>query len=63
MDCLPQVKCPILKENNKSVMLLRCGHTFSREAIDQRIADRMRRCPACNKAFGNDDIKAIYLVH
>uniref|UniRef100_A0A7S2G113 E3 ubiquitin protein ligase n=1 Tax=Octactis speculum TaxID=3111310 RepID=A0A7S2G113_9STRA len=57
-----QVNCPIIKEMHKSVVLIRCGHTFSKEAVDQRIADRMRRCPACNKPFGLDDVKPIYLT-
>mmetsp|Transcript_53654 Transcript_53654/g.68900 ORF Transcript_53654/g.68900 Transcript_53654/m.68900 type:complete len:930 (+) Transcript_53654:36-2825(+) len=57
-----QVNCPIIKEKMKNVMLMKCGHTFSRDAIDKRVSDRMRRCPACNKAFGVDDVKAIYLT-
>ena len=57
-----QVNCPIIKEKPKTCMLVKCGHTFSRECIDKRISDRMRRCPTCNKSFAADDVKPIYLT-
>ena len=57
-----QVNCPIIKEKPKACVLIKCGHTFSREAIDKRISDRMRRCPTCNKSFAADDCKPIYLT-
>jgi len=57
-----QTKCSILKEKDKDVMLVKCGHAFSRDAIDKRLADRMRRCPACNKSFATDDVKSLYLT-
>jgi SUMO ligase MMS21 Smc5/6 complex component len=57
-----QVNCPIIKEKIKNVVLMKCGHAFSRDAIDKRVSDRMRRCPACNKGFGVDDVKPIFLT-
>jgi len=57
-----QVNCSIRKEKVKSVTLYKCGHSFSREAIDDRIANRMRRCPACNLAFATTDVRDIYLT-
>jgi hypothetical protein len=57
-----QVMCPLLKENIKSRVLVKCGHAFSEAAIVQCMADRNRKCPACRKAFGADDVKPLFLT-
>lgn len=57
-----QVNCSILKDKMKSVTLSKCGHCFSKEAIDDRVANRMRRCPACNKGFAATDVRDIFLT-
>jgi hypothetical protein len=57
-----QVMCPLLKEKVKSRILIKCGHAFSEAAIAQCIADRNRKCPACRKAFGADDVKPLFLT-
>jgi len=57
-----QVNCSIVPEKAKSVMLVKCGHAFSKEAIDKRLADRMRRCPACNEGFAVAEVKSIFLT-
>jgi E3 ubiquitin-protein ligase BRE1 len=57
-----QINCSINKDKKKSVTLMKCGHCFSREAIDDRVANRMRRCPACNLGFTTTEIRDIYLT-
>ena len=57
-----QVMCPLLKEKVKSRILIKCGHAFSEAAIAQCMADRNRKCPACRKAFGADDVKPLFLT-
>ncbi|SPQ96729.1 unnamed protein product (mitochondrion) [Plasmodiophora brassicae] len=57
------VKCSVCKDTPKSVVIAKCFHIFCRPCIDTRIKNRDRRCPACSKPFGQDDVHNIYLTH
>ncbi|MCJ1330144.1 E3 ubiquitin-protein ligase bre1 [Thelotrema lepadinum] len=54
------VYCNICQTNPKD-HALRCGHTFCKVCIDDRIANRMRKCPNCGKGFGTSDLLKILL--
>ena len=43
------VKCTLCQENEKNAIISKCGHTFCRECIDDRLANRNRKCPACSQ--------------
>ncbi|KAI4870940.1 E3 ubiquitin-protein ligase BRE1 [Hypoxylon rubiginosum] len=53
--------CSICKKDFKNTVLRTCGHIFCRGCIDDRIANRMRKCPACSKAFDKSDAMTVHL--
>ncbi|KAI0603163.1 E3 ubiquitin-protein ligase BRE1 [Biscogniauxia sp. FL1348] len=53
--------CSICKKDFKNTTLRTCGHIFCRGCVDNRIANRMRKCPNCNKAFDKSDVMAVHL--
>lgn len=56
-----QVYCSVETSFRKDVMLQRCGHLFSRKAIEHLIAIRNRKCPICGEKFGQDDVRTVFL--
>ncbi|KAL1878819.1 hypothetical protein VTK73DRAFT_7472 [Phialemonium thermophilum] len=55
------VICSVCRSNFKNSILKTCGHVFCNECIESRIANRMRKCPSCNKAFDKVDVMAAHL--
>lgn len=55
-----KLNCSIVTTRPKEVVLLRCGHLFSRQCTDNLIATRNRKCPICGKPFGNDDVRNVF---
>ncbi|KAK0623133.1 BRE1 E3 ubiquitin ligase-domain-containing protein [Immersiella caudata] len=55
------VICSICRTNFKNTMLKGCGHAFCNDCVDSRLANRMRKCPACNKAFDRSDAMPCHL--
>lgn len=53
--------CSVCQNNFKDTVLKTCGHIFCRVCIDDRIANRMRKCPNCSKAFDRVDFMAVHL--
>ncbi|KAF3065303.1 E3 ubiquitin-protein ligase BRE1 [Daldinia childiae] len=53
--------CSICKKDFKNTVLRTCGHIFCRGCIDDRISNRMRKCPACSKAFDKSDAMTVHL--
>ncbi|KAI1085646.1 E3 ubiquitin-protein ligase BRE1 [Whalleya microplaca] len=53
--------CSICKKDFKNTALRTCGHIFCRGCVDDRIQNRMRKCPACNRAFDKSDAMAVHL--
>ncbi|TRX91360.1 hypothetical protein FHL15_007782 [Xylaria flabelliformis] len=53
--------CSICKKDFKNTIIRGCGHIFCRGCVDDRLANRMRKCPNCNKAFDKNDIMPIHL--
>ncbi|KAI2615475.1 E3 ubiquitin-protein ligase BRE1 [Hypoxylon sp. NC1633] len=53
--------CSICKKDFKNTVLRTCGHIFCRGCIEDRIANRMRKCPACSKAFDKSDAMTVHL--
>lgn len=54
------LKCSTCVQRFKSVVINRCGHLFCKECIDDRIANRQRKCPSCAIQFGRDDVSTVY---
>ncbi len=54
------VLCSICRINFKNSMIKSCGHLFCQECVDTRLANRMRKCPTCSKAFDKMDVMAAH---
>ncbi|KAK4204370.1 BRE1 E3 ubiquitin ligase-domain-containing protein [Triangularia verruculosa] len=55
------VICSVCRSNFKNTILKGCGHVFCSGCVDDRLANRMRKCPSCNKAFDRSDAMAAHL--
>ncbi|KAJ4384376.1 E3 ubiquitin-protein ligase bre1 [Neurospora sp. IMI 360204] len=55
------VLCSVCRSNFKNTILKGCGHVFCNECVDNRLANRMRKCPSCNKAFDRSDAMPAHL--
>ncbi|KAK3934930.1 BRE1 E3 ubiquitin ligase-domain-containing protein [Diplogelasinospora grovesii] len=55
------VLCSVCRSNFKNTILKGCGHVFCNECVDNRVANRMRKCPSCNKAFDRSDAMPAHL--
>lgn len=55
-----RLNCPVVPSKPKEVVLLRCGHLFSHECVDELIASRSRKCPTCRMSFTQDDTLNVY---
>ncbi|KAL2017681.1 hypothetical protein VTK56DRAFT_1841 [Thermocarpiscus australiensis] len=55
------VICSVCRSNFKNTILKGCGHVFCNSCVDDRLANRMRKCPSCNKAFDRSDAMAAHL--
>ncbi|KAI1328403.1 E3 ubiquitin-protein ligase-like protein [Xylariaceae sp. FL0255] len=53
--------CSICKKDFKNTAIKGCGHLFCRNCVDDRLANRMRKCPNCNKGFDKSDIMSVHL--
>lgn len=55
------LNCSICGTRYKSVILMKCMHTFCKTCIDNRIETRSRRCPGCGTAFSREEVRPFYL--
>ncbi|KAI1854518.1 hypothetical protein JX266_000636 [Neoarthrinium moseri] len=53
--------CSVCHNNFKDTALKTCGHIFCRSCVDDRIANRMRKCPNCSKMFDKLDVMTVHL--
>lgn len=53
------LKCSTCTQRFKEVIINRCGHLFCKECIEDRLANRQRKCPSCGIAFGKDDVSNV----
>lgn len=57
------VKCTLCKENEKNAIIIKCCHTFCRSCIEERLANRNRKCPACSQQFDYQSVKELFLTN
>ncbi|KAJ2899889.1 hypothetical protein MKZ38_002756 [Zalerion maritima] len=48
--------CTICRATFKDTFLRTCGHLFCKKCVDDRIMNRMRKCPTCSKPFDKLDV-------
>ncbi|KAE8446683.1 hypothetical protein EG329_011727 [Mollisiaceae sp. DMI_Dod_QoI] len=53
--------CTICRKDFKNTAIKTCGHTFCNHCVDDRIANRMRKCPNCSKPFDKSDVMTIHM--
>lgn len=52
--------CSVCRNNFKNTALKTCGHLFCNKCIDDRISNRMRKCPSCSRAFDKMDVMPVH---
>ncbi|EQK99728.1 RING-12 protein [Ophiocordyceps sinensis CO18] len=52
--------CTICRNNFKNAALKTCGHLFCNQCVDDRISNRMRKCPTCSRAFDKMDVMPVH---
>ncbi|KAE8145866.1 BRE1 E3 ubiquitin ligase-domain-containing protein [Aspergillus avenaceus] len=53
--------CTVCRRNFKNTAIKTCGHVFCKECVEERLTSRSRKCPNCNRSFGNNDYMHITL--
>ena len=53
--------CTVCRKNFKNTAIKSCGHVFCNDCVEERLTSRSRKCPNCNKSFGNNDHMKITL--
>lgn len=59
---LALLNCSVCNVRWKNVIITKCYHLFCRECVNENLKVRSRKCPACSKSFGQDDVHEIYLT-
>ncbi|SPO04548.1 probable E3 ubiquitin-protein ligase BRE1 [Cephalotrichum gorgonifer] len=54
------IVCSICNENFKNTALKTCGHLFCNVCVENRISNRMRKCPNCSRAFDRMDVMPVH---
>ncbi|KAF4783248.1 BRE1 E3 ubiquitin ligase [Colletotrichum scovillei] len=52
--------CTVCRNNFKDTALKTCGHLFCHQCVDDRISNRMRKCPNCSRAFDRLDVMSVH---
>ncbi|KAL4899667.1 hypothetical protein BDW74DRAFT_163096 [Aspergillus multicolor] len=53
--------CTVCRKNFKNTAIKTCGHVFCKECVEERLTSRSRKCPNCNRSFGNNDYMHVTL--
>ncbi|EMR82680.1 putative e3 ubiquitin-protein ligase bre1 protein [Botrytis cinerea BcDW1] len=53
--------CTVCRANFKNTVLKTCGHLFCNSCVDDRISNRMRKCPNCAKPFDKLDVMTAHM--
>ncbi|PLB33563.1 E3 ubiquitin-protein ligase BRE1 [Aspergillus candidus] len=53
--------CTVCRRNFKNTAIKTCGHVFCKDCVGERLKSRSRKCPNCNRSFGNNDYMHVTL--
>mmetsp|Transcript_8066 Transcript_8066/g.10701 ORF Transcript_8066/g.10701 Transcript_8066/m.10701 type:complete len:781 (-) Transcript_8066:306-2648(-) len=56
------LKCSVCHDRQKNVVISKCFHMFCKECVQENLKVRSRKCPACGRGFGQDDVHNIWLT-
>ena len=54
------ITCSVCNNEEKTVVLSKCFHTFCKKCIDKNIEIRDRKCPSCRIKFSAEDVKTLF---
>lgn len=55
------LRCGVCNSKQKDCIITKCWHIFCSACIKANLDTRHRKCPACGAAFGQADVRQIYL--
>eukprot|EP01018_Ginkgo_biloba_P005014 Gb_28646 [translate_table: standard] len=55
------LKCSVCHDRPKEVVITKCYHLFCGPCIQRNLEIRHRKCPGCGTAFGQNDVRAVYI--
>eukprot|EP00762_Andalucia_godoyi_P001430 ANDGO_00164.mRNA.1 E3 ubiquitin-protein ligase Bre1 len=53
--------CSQCNDRPKDSVIAKCFHAFCRKCINQNLANRNRKCPACQTVYDQKDVKSLFL--
>lgn len=53
--------CTVCRIYFKDTVLKTCGHLFCKNCVEDRITNRLRKCPNCGKGFDKMDVMAVHM--
>eukprot|EP00903_Cladosiphon_okamuranus_P010342 g9785.t1 len=56
------IKCSVCQDKKKNRVITKCFHMFCDGCLEKSIKSRNRKCPACTKAYGSDDVHELWLT-
>eukprot|EP01090_Pellita_catalonica_P012907 TRINITY_DN2937_c0_g2_i1.p1 TRINITY_DN2937_c0_g2~~TRINITY_DN2937_c0_g2_i1.p1 ORF type:complete len:238 (-),score=42.42 TRINITY_DN2937_c0_g2_i1:67-780(-) len=54
------LRCPVCHDRNKNFVLSRCFHVFCEACLKTNLSTRHRKCPQCQRSFGEHDVNRFY---
>ncbi|KAL3719803.1 hypothetical protein ACJRO7_004736 [Eucalyptus globulus] len=58
-DCRTMLKCSVCLDRPKEVVIVKCFHLFCNQCIQRNLEIRLRKCPGCGTAFGQNDVHLV----
>jgi E3 ubiquitin-protein ligase BRE1 len=55
------VYCSLCSQRPKDCVIAKCFHAFCRKCINNNLTNRNRKCPLCQSAYDQKDVKNLYL--
>ena len=52
----------ICRERRIDTIIIKCCHAFCKECVGASTKGRNRNCPGCQKKFGHEDVKRLFLA-
>jgi len=56
------LQCSVCHDRRKNVVISKCFHMFCKECVQENLKVRSRKCPACGRPFGQDDVHNIWMT-
>ena len=54
------LNCQVCNSRQKAQLVAKCGHMFCSPCVRANLETRLRKCPACGKGFGAEDVRPVF---